>query len=97
MNRENLELLEATKSASLNGPGKTESVLRQAVARGEPPPELAALVEKIRRWAYRVTDEDLAGLRAKYDEDQLFELIVAASVGAADERSRAAFKALEEA
>lgn len=97
MNGEILELLRATKSASLDGPGKTEAALRQAVARGEGPAELAALVEKIHRWAYRVTDEDLAALRAKYDEDQLFELIVAASIGAADARSSAALKVLEEA
>jgi alkylhydroperoxidase family enzyme len=90
-------LAEATKNAVLRGPGRTSPELRTAVARGEPPPELAALVDKIRRWAYRVTDEDLEALRSKYDEDQLFELVIAASVGAADERLRAGLKALEEA
>jgi alkylhydroperoxidase family enzyme len=90
-------LKEATERAVLRGPGKASAEHRQAVARGEGPEELRALVEKIRRHAYRVTDEDLASLRSRYSEDQLFELVVAASFGAADERLRAGLRALEEA
>lgn len=90
-------LKEATAAAVLRGPGTTSPELRQAMARGEPPDELRALVEKIRRHAYQVTDEDLAALRDRYSEDQLFELIVATVLGAADDRLRAALRALEEA
>jgi alkylhydroperoxidase family enzyme len=67
------------------------------VAQGAPPPDLAVLVEKIRRHAYRVTDEDVNALRARYSEDQLFELIVAAALGAAEHRLERALAALEDA
>jgi hypothetical protein len=91
------ELKEATAAALLRGPGASPAELRQACARGEAPEELRALVEKIERHAYKVTDDDLAALRAKYSEDQLFEIIVAAAFGAADRRLGAGLRALEEA
>lgn len=91
------ELQEATAAAVVRGPGTTSPEQRQAVARGEPPEDLRALVEKIRRHAYKVTDEDLASLRDRYSEDELFELIVATVLGAAAERLRAGMRALEEA
>jgi alkylhydroperoxidase family enzyme len=90
-------LREATRAAVLRGPGRTTPELRRAVAQGDPPEELARLVDKIRRHAYQVTDEDLADLRARYDEDQLFEIIVAAAIGAAGARLDAALRALAEA
>jgi hypothetical protein len=80
------------------GPGTTESVLRQAAAEGNGlPAELQPLVDKIHRHAHRVTDEDVARLGAIYDDDQLFELIVSAALGAARERLLNGLKALEEA
>ena len=91
------ELKEATAAALLRGPGASPAELRQACARGEAPEELRALVEKIDRHAYQVTDEDLASLRAKYSEDQLFEIIVAAAFGSADRRLTAGLHALEQA
>jgi alkylhydroperoxidase family enzyme len=91
------DLQAATADAVLRGPGKTPASLRQAVARGEPPEDLRVLVEKIRRHAYRVTDEDVAALRPRYTEDQIFEIVVAATLGAAEERLRAGLRALEEA
>jgi hypothetical protein len=91
------DLRQATADAVLRGPGVTSPELRQAVARGEPPAELRALVDKVRGEAYRVTDEDLNALRSSYSEDQLFEILVAAALGAADERLRSALRALEEA
>jgi hypothetical protein len=91
------ELKEATAAALLRGPGACRAELRQACARGEPPDDLRALVEKIDRHAYKVTDEDLAALRAHYSEDQLFEIIAAAAFGAADRRLDAGLRALEEA
>lgn len=54
-------------------------------------------MEKIRSRAYTVTDQDVDALRARYTEDQLFEIIVSAAFGAASERLAAAHKALEEA
>lgn len=90
-------LKEATAEAVLRGPGTLSSAEREALARGEPPEELRALVEKIRRHAYEVTDEDIAALRSRYSEDQIFELVVATVIGAAGDRLRAGVRALEEA
>ena len=87
----------ATAGALLSGPGATSPELRQSVARGNPPPELTTLVQKIRSRAYTVTDQDLDALRSRYTDDELFEIIVAAAFGAASERLAAAHRALEEA
>ena len=90
-------LRNATAAAVFDGTGETPSDLRRAVATGEAPPNLAVLVEKIRSRAHTVTDADVDALRAHYSDDQLFELIVAATFGAASERLAAARRALEEA
>lgn len=81
----------------LQGPGETSTDLRQAVASGTPPADLAALVDKLRHAPATVTDADLDGLRVTYSEDALFELVVATSVGAAETRLQAARRALEAA
>jgi len=48
------------------------------------PETLAGYVDTVARHAYKVTDEDLAGLlRAGNSEDALFEVTVAAALGAA--------------
>ena len=59
--------------------------------------ELGALVHKVHHHAYRVTDEEVAALRARYSDDELFEVIVAAAVGAARQRLDAGLRALEDA
>jgi hypothetical protein len=87
----------ATAAALLHASAAAPPELRQAVALGTPPPKLAALVEKIRRHAYEVTDSDLDALRGRYTEDQLFEIVVAAAFGAAQERLEAGLRALDEA
>ena len=86
----------ATASALLTGPGATSIDLRQAIAAGRPPADLAALVDKIRSRAYTVTDSDVDQLRNRYTEEQLFEIIVSAAFGAALERLIAARRALDE-
>jgi alkylhydroperoxidase family enzyme len=90
-------LRNATASALLHGSGATPPELRQAIAEGRPPQELLTLVQKIRSRAYTVTDQDLDALRSRYTEEQLFEIVVAAAFGAAQERLAAAHRALEEA
>ena len=90
-------LRKATEAAVLDGGGETPPELRRAVAKGNVPPNLALLVEKIRSRAHSITDADVDGLRAHYSDDQLFELIVAATFGAASERLAAALRALEDA
>ena len=80
------------------GPGESDPALRQAAAHGRNvPSELMALVDKIHRHAYKVTDDDLAHLRATYSEDQLFEIVVSAALGASRQRLCAGLAALEKA
>lgn len=72
-------------SAVLDAPGDTPGDLRRAALhnRGVPAP-LAAYVDKVARHAYRVTDADVAALQqAGHSDDSLFEITVAAAVGAA--------------
>ncbi len=88
----------AIEAAVLHGEAHTPASLRQDVASGrELPAELAPLVHKIRAHAYRVTDEDVAALRERYSEDELFEIIVAAALGAALYRLDAGLRALDAA
>jgi len=61
----------------------------------ELPGELRPLLEKIWSSAYRVTDQDVAVLKRSYDDDALFEIIVACALGAARARFRAGLAALE--
>jgi hypothetical protein len=77
----------------LGAPGHTSSELRRvALARaaqpGVPAAGLAAplgrYVDTVARHAYRLTDDDLAALRrAGNSEDAIFEITVAAALGAA--------------
>jgi hypothetical protein len=88
-------LFEQMRRRVLEGAGDLPPEVRSAVAARKNVPEaLSLLVEKIHLHAYRVTDEDIAALRESgYSEDQLLELTLAAAVGAADERLRAAMSA----
>ena len=62
-----------------------------AIARGDDPPELAPLLDKVRRHAYRITDADVAGI----DADTLYESVLAAAFGVADEKRRRAHEAID--
>jgi hypothetical protein len=104
---------EALKAAVLGPAGRSQGELRRAVLEsaawlaghdetpraGAVPQPLAGLVEKIVRHAYRVTDQDIAAAQAAgYREDELFDVIVAASLGAGlvrHERGLAAIEAWE--
>jgi alkylhydroperoxidase family enzyme len=82
----------------LEGPGETDAALRRAAADGKGvPADLQALVDKVHRHAYKVTDEDLARLRSTYSDDQLFEIVVSAALGASRQRLFAGLAALGEA
>lgn len=93
-----LELVRRVADCVLSGPGHLDASLRQAAAAGGPVPEpLAAFVDKVRRHAYRVTDEDIEALhRAGYSDDQIFEAAVSAAVGAGMLRLRAGLAAVGE-
>lgn len=80
----------------LRGPGESDAALRQAAAEGRGlPADLQALVEKIHRHAYKVTDEDIARVQASLGDDRAFEVIVSAAMGASWQRLRAGLAALE--
>jgi hypothetical protein len=79
----------------LDGPGEAPNTVRRSVevwaARlggGEReevpiPSELEGYVQKVALYAYKVTDEDVEELKARgYSEDAIFEINIAASLGA---------------
>jgi alkylhydroperoxidase family enzyme len=62
------------------------------------PGSMDALVDKVARHAYKVTDRDVAALRdAGHSEDAIFEVVVAAAVGAGTARLDAGLRAVHEA
>jgi hypothetical protein len=59
---------------------------RRAIFRGEDPPELSALLEKVRTRAYAIVDADVEGM----DVDIVIEAALAAALGEAlRDRARA--------
>ena len=66
------------------------------MAAGTAREELVALVQTIHSCAYAITDRDVDSLRSSYNEDHLFEIIVAAAFGAAADRLAMARQALEQ-
>jgi alkylhydroperoxidase family enzyme len=82
----------------LESPGESDSAIRRAAAEGTGvPSDIQPLVDKIHRHAYKVTDEDMARAQAKYGDDQMFEIVVSAALGASRQRLLVGLKALEEA
>jgi alkylhydroperoxidase family enzyme len=83
--------------AVLAGPGMLDLEVRQAAAdAGELPEALRAYLDKVARHAYKVTDEDVIGLReAGYSEDQIFEATVSCALGACLRRLEAGLTAIE--
>jgi hypothetical protein len=91
------ELVENQRRAVLESQGVTERPLRRAVAAraaalcggpvseeasAEIPETLRAYVDSIALHAYRITDEDIAALCRERSEDEIFEVSVAAAMGA---------------
>ena len=82
----------------LRGRGESDPSVRSAAADGSGvPADLQTLVAKIHAHAYRVTDEDVARAQAKYGDDQMFEIIVSAALGASRNRLNAGLAALDKA
>jgi len=90
-----LEVLRAKAArildVTLEADGATSAEARHAAFAGRADdPVLAHYVEVVRRHAYRITDEDVQRLRdAGLDDDAIFEMTVAAALGAGVERLRA--------
>jgi len=80
-------LVQNLKDALTAPGGDTAVALRRALLDGrisEAPATLGPYVEKVRRQAWNVTDEDVNELtRAGYTEDQIFEVTCCSAVGAA--------------
>jgi hypothetical protein len=84
---------------ALNGPA-TASVAerRAAFVNGGVDPRASALVEKIARRAWTVTDGDVAATKAAgVSEDEIFELTVCAALGQATRQLDSALAALDAA
>ena len=82
----------------LDGAGVATPAQRRVAFEGKrAASELQALIDKVEAHAYQVTDEDFRQLQAKYSDDELFEIIVSAALGASERRLRAGLKALDEA
>jgi len=93
-----LKLRENVLESVLRSPGESDPAIRSAAADGTGvPADLQTLVEKIHRHAYKVTDEDIARAQSKYTDDQLFEIVVCAALGASRQRLFAGLEALEKA
>jgi alkylhydroperoxidase family enzyme len=80
----------------LNARGDTDTAQRRgAMQRMSLSGSLAAYVEKVARHAYKVTDHDIAALHeAGHSDDGIFEITVAAAVGAAMHRLERGMAAL---
>ena len=82
----------------LLGEGEADRDLRQAAAAGTGlPPDLQPLIDKIHRHAYKITDEDIARVQAKYGDDKMFEIVISAALGAARKRLALGLDALDNA
>jgi AhpD family alkylhydroperoxidase len=86
------------RHAVLNAPATTGPALRVAAAAGDPLPEpWQSYATMVRDASYRITDTDMDRLTAAgYSEDQIFEVTVAAAVGAALRSFDAGRNALEQ-
>lgn len=91
-------LLADLRKTVLQTPGSTPTALRRAAAeRGDLPDALARYVGMLHEHADRIGEPDIAALHeAGYDDDAIFEITVAAAVGAASHRCARALAVLDE-
>jgi len=80
--------------------GDTAAALRRALLEGrmsEAPAAIGPYVDKVRRQAWNVTDEDVDALkRAGYTEDQIFEVTCCTAIGASFTRLERAMSVVRE-
>jgi alkylhydroperoxidase family enzyme len=69
-------------------PGRLAVALRRAAyADGPMPDALRAWTEKVKQHPWKISDDDVAALKAAgFDEDQIYEATIAAAMGAAASR-----------
>jgi hypothetical protein len=100
--------MQRVAEAVLRTPGDADPELRSAVeayaaslggrkgAVPELPDDLRPYVEKVAKHAYKVIDADVDRLReVGYTEDAIFELTLAAALGAAQARLEAGLRAMQ--
>lgn len=82
----------------LRGPGKTSVAVRQAAFDNAGVAEPArALIDKVAKTAWKITDADVAAVTATQSDDEIYEQVVAAALGQATRQLDAALAALDEA
>lgn len=93
------QLMRRLQESVLYGNGQLDPAVREALASVAVVPEpLASYAEKVRRYAYKVTDEDIQALQAVgYSQDQILEATLSIALGAAQMRLDAGLRALDEA
>jgi alkylhydroperoxidase family enzyme len=84
---------------ALKGPGSSRQEARLAAFENQgPDAAVRALIDKIARRAWTVTDADVVAAKAEgVSEDEIFELTVCAAYGQATRQLNAALAALDEA
>jgi hypothetical protein len=89
-------LVAAVRAAVLDGEGVVDPAIRRSVASGDDVPALwQEYAAKVRDASYRITDQDVAALKAaRCSEEEIFEVTVAAATGAALRRLDAGLRAL---
>jgi alkylhydroperoxidase family enzyme len=83
----------------LEGEGKASHAQRRAAFdnAGHTDP-LSTLIDKVARYAHKITDEDIAAARTSgLSEDQIFEIVVCAAIGQSTRQYDAALAALKAA
>jgi alkylhydroperoxidase family enzyme len=83
----------------LEGDGRSSAADRKAAFANDGVPDAArALVEKVSKQAAKISDADVAAVKAAgLTEDQIFELVVCAAVGQSTRQYETAMAALEAA
>ena len=80
------------------GDGTASHDQRKSAFAGTGPAGASALIEKVAKHAYKVTDDDIVAVKsAGFSEDQIFELVVCAAIGQANRQLENALAALDEA
>jgi alkylhydroperoxidase family enzyme len=87
------ERLGALRAAVFDGPGVTGRDVRRAAGAGRAAGVWGGYVVAVREASFRITEADVGALRAGgVGEEEIFEVTVAAAVGAAVERLEAGLR-----
>jgi len=80
-----------------DGPGKATTDLRRSAFNNSGLKEpLKSFIDKVANTAYTITDNDVSLVKSAISEDEIFELVICASVGQSTRQFENALKALNE-